>query len=279
MIATKNNLKTAFLLAALFGLLVWVGSFWGTSGMIFAGVIGVIMNFGAWFFSDKMAIAAMRGREVDERTSPDLYGMVRMLSQRAGLPMPRVYICPQEAPNAFATGRNPQHAAVAVTIGALRLLDRAELEGVMAHELAHVKNRDTLTSAVAATIAGIFSMLAQFAMFFGGGMNNREGGHPFAALAVVLLGSVGAALIKAMISRSREFVADADGARIAGSPQGLASALRKLEHYAKGIPLDNPNPAMNNMFIIEPFMGATLTNMFATHPPTEKRIAALLGAR
>lgn len=279
MIATKNNIKTAFLLAALFGLLVWVGSFWGTSGMIMFGVIGVIMNFGAWFFSDKMAIAAMRGREVDERTSPDLYHMIRDLSQRAGLPMPRVYICPQEAPNAFATGRNPQHAAVAVTIGALRLLDRDELAGVMAHELAHVKNRDTLTSAVAATIAGIFSMLAQFAMFFGGGLNNREGGHPFAALAVILLGSVGAALIKAMISRSREFVADADGARIAGSPDGLASALRKLEHYAKGIPMDNPNPAMNNMFIVEPFMGATLTNLFATHPPTEKRIAALLGGR
>jgi heat shock protein HtpX len=277
MIALKNNLKTAFLLAALMGLLVWAGSYWGTSGMIVAGVIGVMMNFGAWFFSDKIAIAAMRGREVDERTAPDLYSMVRDLSHKAGLPMPRVYICPQEAPNAFATGRNPQHAAVAVTMGALRLLDREELEGVMAHELAHVKNRDTLTSAVAATIAGIFSMLAQFAMFFGmGGGNNREGGHPFAALAMVLLGAVGAALIKAMISRSREYVADHDGAKIAGSPHGLANALRKLEHYARGIPMDNPNPAMNNMFIVEPFMGQTLTNLFATHPPMEKRIAALM---
>jgi len=278
MIAAKNNLKTAFLLAALFGLLVWVGSYWGTSGMIVAGIMGVIMNFGAWFFSDKMAIAAMRGREVDERSAPELYDMIRRLSERAGLPMPRVYICPQEAPNAFATGRNPRHAAVAVTMGAMRLLDRNELEGVMAHELAHVKNRDTLTSAVAATVAGIFSMLAQFAMFFGGG-SNRQGGNPLAALGMVLLGAIGAALIKAMISRSREYVADADGAKIAGSPNGLANALQKLERYAKGIPMDNPNPAMNNMFIIEPFMGATLTNMFATHPPTEKRIAALLGGQ
>jgi heat shock protein HtpX len=276
MIALKNNLKTAFLLAALMGLLVWAGSYWGVSGMIVAGVIGVMMNFGAWFFSDKIAIAAMRGREVDERTAPDLYNMVRDLSQKAGLPMPRVYICPQEAPNAFATGRNPRHAAVAATMGALRLLDREELRGVMAHELAHVKNRDTLTSAVAATVAGVFSMLAQFAMFSGMGGSNREGGHPFAALAMVLLGAVGAALIKAMISRSREYVADHDGAKIAGSPQGLANALRKLEHYSRGIPMDNPNPAMNNMFIVEPFMGQTLTNLFATHPPMEKRIAALM---
>jgi heat shock protein HtpX len=278
MIALKNNLKTAFLLAALMGLLVWAGSYWGASGMIVAGVIGVMMNFGAWFFSDKIAIAAMRGREVDERTAPDLYNMVRDLSQKAGLPMPRVYICPQEAPNAFATGRNPRHAAVAATMGALRLLDPEELRGVMAHELAHVKNRDTLTSAVAATVAGIFSMMAQFAMFFGmgGGGSNREGGHPLAALAMVLLGAVGAALIKAMISRSREYVADHDGAKIAGSPQGLANALRKLEHYSRGIPMDNPNPAMNNMFIVEPFMGQTLTNLFATHPPMEKRIAALM---
>lgn len=273
--ALKNNIKTAVLLAALFGLLVWVGSFWGAQGMIFAGVIGVLMNFGAWFFSDKLAIAAMRGREVDERSAPELYTMVRDLAQRAGLPMPRVYICPQEAPNAFATGRSPSKAAVAVTMGALRVLDREELAGVMAHELAHVKNRDTLTSAVAATIAGIFSMLAQFAMFFGG--SNREGGNPLAVLGVVILGSIGAALIKAMISRSREYVADADGAKIAGTPNGLASALQKLERYAKGIPMDNPNPAMNSMFIVEPFMGATLTNMFATHPPMAKRIAALLG--
>lgn len=277
MVAFTNNLKTAFLLGLLFALVVWVGSFWGVQGMLFAGVIAVAMNFGAWFFSDRIAIASMRGREVDERSAPELVGMVRRLAERAQLPMPRVYICPHDAPNAFATGRNPRHAAVAITEGALRLLDRREIEGVMAHELAHVKNRDTLTSTIAATVAGLFSMLAQMAFFFGGGGQQREGGHPFVAIAVILLGAVGAALIKAMISRSREFVADADGAAIAGSPDGLVSALRKLESYSRRIPLQQPNPAMNNMFIVEPFSGMqSFTALFASHPPTERRVAALL---
>ncbi len=277
MTAFVNNIKTALLLGALFGLLIWVGSFWGREGMIFGGFLAVIMNFGAWFFSDKIAISSMRGVEANEQSAPELYGIVRTLAQRAGLPMPRVYVCPQEAPNAFATGRNPRHAAVAVTQGALRLLNREELTGVIGHELAHVRNRDTLTSTIAATVAGVFSMLAYSAMWFGGG--NRQGGHPLAGLAVVLLGSLGAALIKAMISRSREFVADANGAEFAGSPQGLVSALRKLELVARQVPMQNPNPAMNNMFIVEPFLGRTLTNLFASHPPTEKRIAALLQAR
>ena len=281
MTAFVNNIKTAVLLGALFGLLVWAGyALGGSNGMIIGGVIAVIMNFSAWFFSDKIAIAAMRCKQVDERSAPELYEMIRVLSQRAGLPMPRVYVCPQEAPNAFATGRNPRHSAVAVTVGALNLLSREELEGVMAHELAHIKNRDTLTSTIAATIAGIFSMLAQWAMFFGVGGGNREGSHPIAGLVVILLGAIGAALIKAMISRSREFVADANGAAIAGSPQGLASALRKLDAIAKRVPMQNPNPAMDNMFIVEPSLGfKTLTNLFATHPPTEKRIAALLGTQ
>jgi heat shock protein HtpX len=269
-----NNMKTAVLLGALFGLLVWVGSFWGTHGMIVAGIFAVCMNFGAWFFSDRIAIASMRGREVDERTASDLHQMVKRLADRAGLPMPRIYVCPQEAPNAFATGRNPRHAAVAVTQGALRLLSYEELEGVIGHELAHIRNRDTLTSCVAATIAGIFSMLAYWGMWFG--MGNRQGGNPLVLIGVVLLGALGAALIKATISRSREYVADADGARLAGSPDGLASALRRLEAYAKRVPMRNPNPAMNNLFIIEPFMGQTLTSLFASHPPTEKRIAALM---
>lgn len=271
-----NNVKTAFLLAALFGLVVFVGSFWGTNGMIIGGVIALVMNFGAFFASDRIAIAAMRGREVDERSAPELHRMVARLAERAGLPMPRLYICPQQAPNAFATGRSPKHAAVAVTEGALRLLNHDELEGVMAHELAHVKNRDTLISTIAATVAGLFSMLAQFALFFGGGRGGR-GGNPLAMLGVVLLGAIGAALIKAMISRSREFVADALGAKIAGSPRGLASALTRLDAHARRVPLRNPNPAMNNLFIVEPFMGRTLTNLFATHPPTEARVAALLG--
>jgi heat shock protein HtpX len=277
MTAFINNFKTAILLGALFGLLVWVGSFWGANGMIVAGAFATIMNFGAWFFSDKIAVAAMRGQPVDERTAPDLHAMVQRLAQRAGLPVPRMYVCPQEAPNAFATGRNPRHAAVAVTTGALRLLDHDELEGVLSHELAHIKNRDTLTSTVAATIAGIFSMLGYSAMLFGTGGHSREGGHPFALLVVVLLGGIGAGLIQAMISRSREYVADADGSRIAGTPHGLVSALRKLDAVSKRIPLHNPNPAMNNMFIVEPLVGFRgLTNLFATHPPVEKRIAALL---
>ena len=275
MVAFKNNLKTAVLLGALFALTVWVGSYWGVNGMIVAGLFAVVMNFSAWFFSDRLAIAAMRCQQVDARSAPDLYSMVERLSQRAGIPMPRVYVCPHDAPNAFATGRNPKHGAVAVTRGALQLLDRDELEGVIAHELAHIKNRDTLTSTIAATIAGLFSMLAQFAFFFGAG--NRQGGHPFAAIAVILLGAVGAALIKAMISRSREYVADANGAAIAGSPHGLANALRKLDAVARRVPLHQPNPAMNNMFIVEPFMGQALTNLFASHPPIEKRLAALLG--
>lgn len=279
MTALFNNVKTVLLLGALFGLLVWVGSFWGANGMIIGGVIATIINFSSWFFSDKIAVAAMRGREVDERTAPELIEIVRRLSQRAGLPMPRVYIGPQEAPNAFATGRNPRHAAVAVTVGALQLLNQDELEGVLAHELSHVKNRDTLTSTVAATVAGIFSMLARFSLFFGApsGGSNRESGNPLAGLLMILLGALGAVLIKAMISRSREYVADADGASLAGSPYGLASALRKLDAVAKRVPLDNPNPAMNNLFIVEPFLGfQALTNLFASHPPTEKRIAALL---
>jgi heat shock protein HtpX len=273
MVAFTNNMKTAVLLGALFGLVVWVGSFWGAQGMIFAGVLALVMNFGAWFFSDRIAIVSMRGSEVSEQTAPDLYRLVQRLAEHADLPMPRVYVCPHQAPNAFATGRNPRHAAVAVTQGALQLLNREELEGVMAHELGHIKNRDTLTSTIAATVAGLFSMMAYSAMWFGAG--NRQGGHPLAGLGMVLLGALGAAIIKAMISRSREYVADADGAKIAGSPRGLASALRKLESSARSIPLHNPNPAMNNMFIVEPFLGRTLTNLFASHPPTEKRIEAL----
>ncbi len=273
-----NNVKTVLLLGALFGLLVWVGSFWGTQGMILFGTIAVFMNVGAWFFSDRIAVAAMRGREVGPQgPGSDLYHMVAGLAGRAGLPTPRVYVCPQQAPNAFATGRNPRHAAVAVTQGALLLLDRSELEGVIGHELAHIKNRDTLTSTIAATVAGLFSMLAYWGFLFGAG-GRRDGGNPLALLAVVVLGGVGAALIKAMISRSREFVADADGAKIAGSPHGLVSALRKLDDLSKRVPLHNPNPAMNNMFIIEPLTGGrALVNLFASHPPTEKRIAALLG--
>ncbi|MGD9691871.1 MAG: zinc metalloprotease HtpX [Phycisphaerales bacterium] len=269
-----NNMKTVLLMGALMGLFVAVGSVWGERGMIMALAFGGLMNVIAWFFSDKIAVAAMRGKEVTAQSDPALYGLVDELRQRAGLPMPKVYVCPHEAPNAFATGRSPRKAAVAVTRGLMRMTDRDELAGVIAHELAHVKNRDTLTSCVAATIAGVLAFLAQWGFFMMGG--RREGQNPLVMIGVVILGAIGAALIKAMISRSREYVADADGARIAGSPRGLMSALQKLEVAAGRIPLEQPNPAMNNMFIVEPLAGGqALVNLFASHPPTEKRIAAL----
>jgi heat shock protein HtpX len=268
-----NNFKTVLLLGGLTGLLVAIGGALGQNYILPFLIIGVVMNLGVWFFSDKIAIASMRGREVDDST--DLYRLVDQLRRQAGLPMPRVYICPHEAPNAFATGRSPTHAAVAVTEGAVRLLSRDELAGVIGHELAHVRNRDTLTAAVAATVAGALASIAQFAFFFGGG--RREGGNPLLAVLTIILAPIAAALIKAAISRSREFVADAQGSSIAGSPRGLISALRKLDAYGRRVPLHNPNPAMNAMFIVEPLsaLGGGMAGLFATHPATEKRIAAL----
>jgi heat shock protein HtpX len=276
-----NHLKTAALMGGLMGLFLLVGSMWGQQGLIIALLFGGVANVGAWFFSDAIAIRAMQGREVTAEGGPQipgamtpqaLYAMVDRLRRNADLPMPRVYICPHDAPNAFATGRSPRKAAVAVTQGLLRLMDEREIEGVMAHELAHVKNRDTAISCVAATIAGVLAFLAQWGFFLGG---RREGGNPLVMIVVVIVAAVGAAVIKAMISRSREFIADADGARIAGSADGLTSALARLESYSKRIPLVQPNPAQNNLFIIEPFGGKTLTSLFASHPPTERRIAAL----
>jgi heat shock protein HtpX len=272
-----NNVKTALLMGGMFGLFLAVGSLYGKQGMILALVLGGVMNVIAWFFSDKIAIATMRGQEVhadDPGLAGQLYRAVDRLRQRAGLPMPRVYVCPHEAPNAFATGRSPSKAAVAVTEGAIRLLDDDELEGVIAHELAHIKNRDTLTSCIAATIAGVLAYIAQWGMMFGGG-NNREGGNPLVALFTFIFAAVGAALLKAMISRSREYVADADGAAIARTPNGLISALAKLDAYSQRIPLVQPNPAQNSLFIVEPFTGRSIMNLFASHPPTESRILAL----
>jgi heat shock protein HtpX len=282
MIKFVNNVKTAVLLGSLMGLCLLVGSFFGRQGLFIALIFGSLMNLVAFFFSDKIAIASMRGQEVTAGSpgvGGQLYAMVDELRQRAGLPMPRVYICPIDAPNAFATGRSPSSAAVAITEGALRLMSAEEVRGVMAHELAHVKNRDTLTSCVAAIIAGVLSYFAQFGLYFGGG-RDREGGNPIFMLVAVLLAPLAAGVIKAMISRSREFVADNDGARIAGTPDGLISALQKLDGYSRRIPMPMHNPAMNNMFIIEPFAGMrTLANLFASHPPTQKRVEALLAAR
>ncbi|MDX2132749.1 MAG: M48 family metalloprotease [Planctomycetota bacterium] len=270
-----NNVKTALLMGGLMGLCLAVGSQFGQQGLILALIFGGLMNVGAWFFSDTIALRAMGAQEVGPDTpgaGGELYRMVDELRQRAGLPMPKVCICPHEAPNAFATGRSPSKAAVAVTEGALRVLNYEELRGVMAHELAHVKNRDTLTSCIAATVSGVLAYLAHFGMFLGG----RRDSNPLIMLATVILAAIGAALIKAMISRSREYVADHDGAVIAGSPRGLMSALQRLEAYNQRIPLDNPNPAQNNLFIVEPLTGAsTVLRLFASHPPMEKRIAAL----
>lgn len=274
MIVFKNNLKTVVLLGLLTGLLIGVGGLLGRQFVLPFAVFAVAMNFGAFFFSDKIAIASMRGQEVDAQNGGELYSLVDELRQRAGLPMPRVYVCPQQAPNAFATGRSPDKAAVAVTQGALSLLDRDELAGVIGHELAHVKNRDTLTSTIAATVAGLLASIAQWGFLLGAG--SRDGVNPIAVVMGMLLAPIGAMIIQATISRSREYVADAEGARIAGSPLGLMSALNRLEAVAKRVPLDNPNPAANSLFIIEPLTGARgLTRLFATHPPTEKRIAAL----
>ena len=273
-----NNMKTAVLLGAMIALFVVVGASLGEAYILPAFILGVVMNVGAFLFSHKLAIAAMRGREVTAETGGDFYRMIERLSERAGLPMPRVYICPHQAPNAFATGPSPKKAAVAVTQGALDLLEPFELEGVIAHELAHVKNRDTLISTIAATIAGIFAMLAQWMFFFmpfGMAGGDDEGGGALGGILVLLIGAVGAALLKAAISRSREFAADADGASIAGTPDGLISALQKLEAQAKRVPLRQPNPAMNNMFIVEPFAGQSLAKLFASHPPTEDRVRAL----
>ncbi len=268
-----NNVKTAMLMGLMFGLILLAGYlFGGPRGLMFAFILGGAGNLIAFFYSDKIAIASMRGKQVDERTAPDLVEMVSRLARNANLPMPKVYVCPQEAPNAFATGRNPKNAAVAVTQGAMRLLSFDELEGVMAHELAHVKNRDTLISTVAATIAGAISALGWVFMFGG---RDRDV-HPAAALLFVLLAPVAAGLIQMAISRSREFVADADGAKIAGSPHGLIAALQKLEATARRVPMQQEVPTQNHMFIVQPLSGTRgLSSLFSTHPKTADRVAKL----
>ncbi|MCC7145479.1 MAG: zinc metalloprotease HtpX [Phycisphaeraceae bacterium] len=274
-----NNAKTVLLLGTLFGLILFVGAQFGQRGLLLAFIFGGLSNIVAYFFSDRIALATMRAQQVDEQTAPDLFAMVRRLAENAGLPMPKVYVCPQEAPNAFATGRNPRHAAVAVTQGALRLLSYDELEGVMAHELSHVKNRDTLISAVAATIAGALNYLGYMAFWFGGGGNNREGGHPLVGLLLLIFAPIAAVIIQLAISRSREFVADADAARLAGTPHGLIGALRKLDAMAKRIPLEGEMPSQSHMFIVQPLCATGgLTRLFATHPSTERRIARLMEA-
>jgi heat shock protein HtpX len=276
-----NGLKTALLLGLLSGLLLVIGDLaGGANGLVIAFGLAAVMNFASYWFSDKMILRMYSAQPVGPEHP--LYQNPERLARQAGLPMPKVYIIPDNSHNAFATGRNPEHAAVAATEGILRALSPSELEGVIAHELAHVKHRDILISSVAATIAAAIMMIGRMAMyagmFAGNGRDEREGSssNPIAMLAMMILAPVAAMLIQGAISRSREFAADAGGARIAGSPYGLADALRKIDAVAKRVPMD-ANPATAHMFIIKPFSGAGLMSLFGTHPPTEARIQALLG--
>ena len=271
----SNVVKTAVLLGALSALLMFIGeTLGGGQGLIFGFLFAVAMNFGSYWFSDKIVLSMYSAREVGPENR--LYQIVQRLAQRAGLPMPRVYIIPQPSPNAFATGRNPHHAAVAATEGILQILSDDELEGVIAHELAHVKHRDILISSIAATLGAAIMMMSRFAMFFGGGRSDdREGSNPLALLATIILAPIAAMLIQAAISRSREFDADAGGAAIAGDPRGLVNALTKIESASRRVPLD-ANPATAHMFIVKPFSAQGLLGLFSTHPPTEDRIRALL---
>ncbi len=247
----------------------------GQQGLVMAFLFAVAMNFGSYWFSDKIVLTMYRAKEVGPDEAPELYRMVDRLRQNANLPMPRVYIIPSDQPNAFATGRNPSHSAVAVTNGIVRMLSREELEGVIAHELAHIQNRDILTSSIAATIASAITMLSRFALFFGGDRDDR--GSVLSSLLMLILAPIAAMLIQMAISRSREFAADRDGARICGKPRALASALQRLEAGAEHIAME-ANPSTAHMFIVNPFAGAMggLRNLFSTHPPTEDRVARLL---
>jgi heat shock protein HtpX len=270
----SNTIKTAILLGALSAVWLFLGeALGGAQGLVLGFGFAVVTNFVSYWFSDKIVLKMYRATEVGPEHR--LYQTVQRLATRAGLPQPRCYVIPDPSPNAFATGRNPQHAAVAATEGILQILNDDELEGVLAHELAHVKHRDILISSVAATVAAAIMMTSRFAMFFGGGRDDRREGSPIALIATIILAPIAAMLIQAAISRSREFDADAGGASIAGSPRGLVSALQKIEAASRVVPMD-ANPATAHMFIIKPFSAAGLMGLFSTHPPTKDRIEALL---
>ncbi|MBF2025228.1 MAG: M48 family metalloprotease [Oscillatoriales cyanobacterium C42_A2020_001] len=272
-----NQIKTVALLALLTGLLVWIGGIiGGQTGMFMGLIMAAVMNLGSWFFSDKIALAAYSAQPVSPAQAPELHKMVDNLSQRAGIPTPAVYVIPTPAVNAFATGRSPQHAAVAVTEGILQLMPADELEAVIAHELSHIMNRDTLTQAVAATIGGAISYLAQMAMWFGAFSSNDENRpNPIALLMLTILAPIAATVVQMAISRTREFAADAGSAELTRNPRALANALQRLEMGARQIPM-NSNPAFSPLLIIEPFTGQAFANLFATHPSTEARIQRLL---
>lgn len=279
-----NTIKTGLLLGALTGLLMLIGGwFGGQNGVVIAFFFAVVMNFGSYWFSDKIVLRMVHAQAVSEGEAPELYAMVKNLALRASMPMPRVYIIPGDTPNAFATGRNEQHAVVAVTEGILRILGRDELEGVIAHELTHIRNRDILIGSIAATLAGAIVMLAHMAqwaaMFGGAGSDDDEGGSNIVGLILMaVLAPIAATLIQMAISRSREYLADAGGAKISGKPYGLAGALEKLSRASQAIPM-NANPSTAHMFIVNPLTGRSLMNLFSTHPPIEERIARLRSMR
>ena len=273
-----NGLKTALLLGLMSALLILAGAALGQNGLYIGFIVAIVMNVGSYWFSDKIVLRMYNAQEVG--ADHLLHRMTARLAQKAGLPMPKVYVIPDPSPNAFATGRNPEHAAVAATEGIMRALSESELEGVIAHELAHVKHRDILISTIAATIAAAIMFIARFAMFFGGSSrDDRQGGSPIAMLAFAILGPVAAMMIQMAISRQREFAADRGGAEIVGSPMGLATALRRIEAAAKHVPLE-ATPATAHMFIMNPFAGmGGVAKLFMSHPPTEERIAALMAMR
>ncbi len=275
-----NQIRTIILLAVLTAVILWVGRvIGGPGGMVMALVLAGVMNFFAYWYSDKIVLRMYRAREVTPQDAPELYRIVSGLAQRAGLPMPRVYVIPQDAPNAFATGRDPEHAVVAVTEGLLRFMDVDELAGVLAHELGHVKNRDILIGSIAATMAGavmVIANLARWSALFGGfgSRDDNEGGGVLGLLAMSIIAPIAAMIIQMAISRSREFLADSTSAQITGNSEGLARALEKLGAYTKHIPMD-AQPATAHMFIVNPLSGRSLMNLFSTHPPLEERIARL----
>jgi heat shock protein HtpX len=277
-----NWLKTAILMAAIVALFGAVGMLLGGErGMLIALLFAGAMNLFAYWNSDKIVLRMYHAQEVDEHAAPEYYAMVRELAGRADLPMPKVYLIDQDQPNAFATGRDPQHAAVAATTGIMRLLSARELRGVMAHELTHVKNRDTLISTLSATVAGAISSLAQFGLLFGGGRSEGRGVHPLVGMLIMIVAPMAAMLIQMAISRSREFGADRGGAEISGDPEALASALAKIDRYARGLPMSTAemHPETAQMMIINPLSGGGLRGLFSTHPPTEERIRRLLALR
>ena len=273
-----NWIKTSILMAAIMALFGAIGAYvGGSSGLLLALLFGGVMNIFAYWFSDTMVLKMYRAREVDENSAPQFYNMVRELAHNAGLPMPRVYLIDEPQPNAFATGRNPEHAAVAATTGILRMLSARELRGVMAHELAHVRHRDILISTISATMAGAISALANFAMFFGGRDSDGNRSNPIATIAMALLAPLAASLIQMAISRAREFEADRGGAEISGDANALADALTKIDAYARGIPMPvaEAHPATAQMMIMNPLSGRGIAGLFSTHPATEERVARL----